>query len=97
MHCLCQVGEVASSWIRRWKNITDGDWFGDRAEGVKVILFKLLMKARGNKTGFIFINGAIGFAYNSKTPFASDGFGSGRRYKFPSVIMRRALNSRSMA
>lgn len=45
------------------------------------------MEALGNKAGFIFINGTIGFALDAKDPFTANGFGSGRRYKFPSVII----------
>lgn len=65
----------------------NGYRFCDRAEGVKLILAILLKKAFGNKAGFIFVNRAIRFSFDSKYPFTTDECVGCGRYKFTGLVL----------
>ena len=63
----------------------------NRAKSVKVIFSILLEKAFGNKVSVVFCNGAVGVAFNTKDPFATNGclrcFGN----ELPSLVLEKGI------
>lgn len=69
----------------------DGYWFGNWAKSVKIIFSKLLKKTFDNKAGFVFVNGATGFPFDSKNPFTSNRCVSCKWDKFPSLVLEKGI------
>ena len=59
--------------------------------GQKTIMRILLVEPFSNETCFEFVNSAIGFAFNSENPFATNRSLVCVRYKFPCVVMNESI------
>lgn len=70
---------------------SDSNRFGNWADGVKIVFDILLEEAFYDKPGFVFVNRAIGFAFDAKHPLAANGSARYGGNKVRSLVVKEGI------